>query len=126
MKSAGEGRNRTIAPAGGEISATPRFCTELTPTVPNCCQFLVNRKLGHILFPAVFSFLQRLNLSSGWVGERRRLEILLRVTSLITEKSRVMASNSFDVTAECDATVIRDVIVLQGMLPTFLPRLEGF
>jgi len=67
-----------------------------------------------------------LNLSSGWVGERRRLELLLRVTSLITEESRVMASDSFDVTAECDATVIRDEIVLQELLPTFLPRLEGF
>jgi hypothetical protein len=46
--------------------------------------------------------------------------------SLITEESRVIASDSFDVTAECDATVIRDEIVLQKMLPSFLPRLEVF
>jgi len=68
----------------------------------------------------------RLNLSSGWLSERRRLGFLLGVTSLITGESRVIAFDSFDVTAECDTTVIRDEMVLQKMLPGFLPRLEDF
>jgi hypothetical protein len=41
----------------------------------------------------------------------------LGVTSLITEESRVTAFDSFDITAECDAAVIRDEL----MLPV-LPR----
>jgi hypothetical protein len=50
----------------------------------------------------------RLSLSSGWLSERRRLGFLLGVMSLITGESRVIAFDSFDVTTECDATVIRD------------------
>ena len=53
----------------------------------------------------------------GWLGERRRLGPFISVTSLITGESRVIAFESFDVTAECDATVIRDAIVLQKILP---------
>jgi len=53
--------------------------------------------------------------SSGWLSERRRLG-LFAVTSLITEESRVIVLASFDITAERDATVIRDEL----MLPAFL------
>jgi len=35
---------------------------------------------------------------------------LLGVTPFITEESRVIALGSFDITAECDATVIRDAM----------------
>jgi hypothetical protein len=49
-----------------------------------------------------------LNLSSGWLSERRKLGLLLGVTSLIIGESRVIAFDSFNVTAECDTTVIRD------------------
>jgi hypothetical protein len=49
-----------------------------------------------------------LNLSSGWLSEKRRLGLLLGVMPLVTGESRVIAFDSFDITAECDATVIRD------------------
>jgi hypothetical protein len=61
------------------------------------------------LFPATFSLLcKELNLSSGWLSERRKLGLLLGVTSLIIGESRVTNFNPFDITAECDTTVIRD------------------
>lgn len=53
---------------------------------------------------------QLLQLLSGWLSERRRLG-LLGVTSLITGESRVITFDSFDITLERDATVIRDVLL---------------
>jgi len=88
------------------------------------CQFLVNKRFSHfLLFPSAFSlsFKGWAFLHIGW-GERCKLGLLLSVTSLITGESRVITFDSFDVTAECDATVIRDEIVLQKVLP----RLEEF
>jgi len=46
------------------------------------------------------------------LSERHRLE-LLGVTSLITEESRVIVFASFGITAERDATVIRDLALLR-------------
>jgi len=49
-----------------------------------------------------------LQLLPGWLSERSKLG-LLGVTSLIKGESRVIIFGSFDITAERDATVIRDV-----------------
>jgi len=57
------------------------------------------------------------------------------VTSPVTGESRVIAFDSFDITAECDATVIRDEMpycfdcplkLLEKMLLGFSLRLEEF
>jgi hypothetical protein len=85
-----------------------------------CCRLLL-----------VFLFLSLLILLCSvaflfWVSlsERHRLEFL-GVTSLITEESRVIAFASFGITAERDATVIRDLALLRFIgvfrsFPSFL------
>ena len=91
------------------------------------CQFLVNKRFSHfLLFPSAFSLSSKgwAFLHIGW-GERCKLGLLLSVTSLITGESRVITFDSFDVTAECDATVICDEMMLQKM-PEFLAAFREF
>lgn len=73
-----------------------------------CCRLLlVSLFLNLFIFLCSVAFLFRVNLS-----ERHRLEFL-GVTSLITEESRVIAFAFFGITAERDATVIRDLALLR-------------
>lgn len=81
-----------------------------------CCRLLLlSLFLNLLILLCIVAFLFRVSLS-----ERHRLEFL-GVTSLITEESRVIAFASFGITAERDATVIRDLALLR-----FLGCLEVF
>lgn len=50
----------------------------------------------------------------------------LGVMSLVTGESRVTGHDSLDITEDCDAPVICDMLMLQKMLFPFLKESKGF
>jgi len=100
-------REKPLQPLrGGEISYATLCLHWAITCSPKRLLILGEREASYILLGASCCFLQ---LSASYVKVESFFGLAIwGVTSLITGESRVIAFDSFDVTAECDTTVIRD------------------